>query len=143
MPNIVHRIAVAGIEPDVVHEAVATREGVTSWWIPTGSGGDQVGQTMTFGDLMAMKVLEVEPSRRVRWEVVGGPEDWLGTTITFDIKVEGQHTVILFTHRGWATESEHMHHCSTKWAAFLLSLKDYLETGTGRPGGQVLPTDNW
>jgi hypothetical protein len=26
-----------------------------------------------------------------------------------------------------------MHHCSTKWATFLLSLKDYVEQGEGRP----------
>jgi len=26
-----------------------------------------------------------------------------------------------------------MHHCSTKWATFLLSLKDYVERGEGRP----------
>jgi hypothetical protein len=26
-----------------------------------------------------------------------------------------------------------MHHCSTKWATFLLSLKQLLETGKGRP----------
>jgi hypothetical protein len=26
-----------------------------------------------------------------------------------------------------------MHHCSTKWATFLLSLKDLVENGKGRP----------
>jgi hypothetical protein len=26
-----------------------------------------------------------------------------------------------------------MHHCSTKWAVFLLSLKALLETGAGSP----------
>jgi hypothetical protein len=26
-----------------------------------------------------------------------------------------------------------MHHCSTKWATFLLSLRDDLESGKGRP----------
>jgi hypothetical protein len=28
---------------------------------------------------------------------------------------------------------EFMHHCSTKWATFLLSLKDWLERAEGRP----------
>ena len=26
-----------------------------------------------------------------------------------------------------------MHHCSTKWATFLVSLKSLVETGTGSP----------
>ena len=26
-----------------------------------------------------------------------------------------------------------MHHCSTKWATFLMSLKSLVETGTGAP----------
>ena len=26
-----------------------------------------------------------------------------------------------------------MHHCSTKWAMFLMSLKSLVETGTGAP----------
>jgi len=28
---------------------------------------------------------------------------------------------------------EFMHHCSTKWAVFLLSLRDWLERSEGRP----------
>jgi hypothetical protein len=40
---------------------------------------------------------------------------------------------ILFTHAGWKEPVEFMHHFSTKWATFLLSLRDWIEKGRGRP----------
>ena len=40
---------------------------------------------------------------------------------------------VLFEHEGWAEPVEFMHHCSTKWAVFLLSLKDWIERSEGRP----------
>jgi hypothetical protein len=56
----------------------------------------------------------------------------MGTEITFDIREEGGQTFVRFTHANWQEQSNFMAHCSTKWAVFLLSLKDALETGKGR-----------
>ncbi len=42
-------------------------------------------------------------------------------------------TIVLFTHTNWKKPDEFMRHCSTKWATFLLSLKDWLEREEGRP----------
>jgi len=37
-----------------------------------------------------------------------------------------------------------MHHCSTKWATFLMSLKALMESGKGRPFPEdVLISINW
>jgi len=38
---------------------------------------------------------------------------------------------------------EFMHHCSTKWGVFLLSLKSLLETGKGSPHPNDLKLDSW
>jgi hypothetical protein len=70
----------------------------------------------------------------VIWKCVAGPEEWLGTTIEFRFqKNEDGNTGLYFTHRGWAEETPFHYHCSMKWASFLLSLKEYLELGRGRP----------
>ena len=50
---------------------------------------------------------------------------------------------MLFKHLGWRKPVEIMHHCSTKWAVFLLSLKSLLETGTGAPDPRDVRVDNW
>lgn len=44
-----------------------------------------------------------------------------------------RQTYVLFSHSNWKDHSNFMAHCSTKWAVFLLSLKEALETGSGKP----------
>ena len=36
-----------------------------------------------------------------------------------------------------------MHHCSTKWAVFLMSLKSLLESGIGNPEPRDVQISNW
>ncbi|HWO12173.1 MAG TPA: SRPBCC domain-containing protein, partial [Polyangiaceae bacterium] len=77
--------------------------------------------------------LETEPARRVRWQVNEGPAEWMGTQIGFELRPANGVTHVLFEHQGWPGASEFMHHCSTKWALFLMSLKSRVETGKGAP----------
>ncbi|GAA2161470.1 hypothetical protein GCM10010403_06120 [Glycomyces rutgersensis] len=91
-----------------------------------------------------MEVTELDKGERVLWEVVGGSApEWIGTKIHWDLKTEGDHTVVLFKHEGWREPVEFMHHCSTKWGSFLMSLKQYLETGAGAPWPHDVHIDNW
>ena len=46
---------------------------------------------------------------------------------------DGEQTWVVFKHAGWKEPIEFMHHCSTKWAVFLLSMRDWLEREEGRP----------
>ena len=72
-----------------------------------------------------------------------GPAEWVGTTVTFDLKTTGGETVLLFTHADWREPVEFMHHCSTKWGVFLISLKSLLETGKGAPAPNDIKLDSW
>jgi hypothetical protein len=36
-----------------------------------------------------------------------------------------------------------MHHCSTKWATYMLSLKALVETGSGKPSPDDVKIDAW
>lgn len=44
-----------------------------------------------------------------------------------------KQTFIQFRHSGWRESTDFRGHCSMRWAVFLLSLKDVLERGKGRP----------
>jgi hypothetical protein len=90
-----------------------------------------------------MKVLELVPAKSVRWEVIDGPAEWIGTTISWELRQEGDWTIVVFKHEGWKEAVEFMHHCSTKWATFLLSLKEFCETGKGSPNPEDFKLDNW
>jgi hypothetical protein len=90
-----------------------------------------------------MKVLELQPAKHVLWQVTDGPEEVAGTKTSLDLKQIGDWTIVLFKHQGWKEPVEFMHHCSTKWAVFLLSLKSLLETGKGAPWPNEIKLDSW
>ena len=78
-----------------------------------------------------MTVRELDPEKRVVWEVTDGPKEWIGTKVIWDLSPQGAGTTIRFKQQGWREPVEFMHHCSTKGATYLMSLKSLLETGKG------------
>ena len=145
MPDILHRVGIKSSLDDV-YTALSTREGLSAWWTNSTQGESKVGGVLQFrfdAGGFDMKVLELQPARRVLWQVVDGPEEWIGTRIGWDLKQESDYSIILFKHEGWKEPVEFMHHCSTKWAVFLMSLKSLLETGKGSPEPHDVKIDNW
>lgn len=69
----------------------------------------------------------------MRWRVTDGPARWAGTEIGWRLDQHDEYTIVQFTHEGWREPVEFMHHCSTKWGTFLMSLKEPVETGHVRP----------
>jgi uncharacterized protein YndB with AHSA1/START domain len=136
MPDILHKVGIKA-SPDATYGALSTRNGLSGWWTTDTQGSSEVGGVIRFrfGDRSSidMKVRELVPDSRVLWEVVGGPVAWIGTTVSFQLRQDDGFTTVLFKHQGWKEQSELMHHCSTKWAMFLMSLKAAVETGTGAP----------
>ncbi len=145
MVDILHRIGVTS-SPDEVYAALTTVDGLASWWTKDTDGDGEVGGVLRFRFLPGgfdMKVLEAKPAERVLWEVVDGPEEWVGTKVGFDLKQEDQYTIVVFRHEGWREPVEFMYHCSTKWATFLMSLKHLVETGKGEPAPDDVRISNW
>jgi uncharacterized protein YndB with AHSA1/START domain len=138
MADILHRVGIKAPVRDV-YQALSTREGGAAWWTNNTQGESTLGGVLKFRFSSGgaeiggfdMKVLELQPSKRVLWQVVEGPKEWIGTEISFDLKQSGDHAIVLFKHQGWKEPVEFMHHCSTKWAIYLMSLKSLLETGRG------------
>src|SRR4029077_19118236 len=136
MADILHRVGVKSSSLNDVYKALATREGLAAWWTNNTQGeskADGVRQFRFGAGGFDMKVLELEPGKRVLWRVVDGPDEWIGTKVSFDLTSSGEFTAVLFKHEGWKRPVEFMHHCSTKWAMFLMSLKSLGETGKGDP----------
>lgn len=136
MPDILHRVAVKSSADDT-YKALATRDGLAGWWTTDTQGNCDLGGVIQFRFGMRgridMKVLELDPAKRVLWQVVGGPPDWIGTKVSFELAQDDGFTIILFKHQDWKEPTEFMHHCSTKWAVFLMSIKSLVETGKGAP----------
>jgi uncharacterized protein YndB with AHSA1/START domain len=146
MPDILHKVGIKSSSRNDVYQALTTCEGLSAWWTSDIQGQGKVGGVLKFrfgAGGFDMKVLELDPGKRVLWQVVDGPEEWIGTKISWDLKQEGDWAIILFKHEGWKEPVEFMHHCSTKWGLFLLSLKSLLETGKGAPHPTDIKIDSW
>jgi uncharacterized protein YndB with AHSA1/START domain len=151
MPDITHRIGIKTSAPKV-YAALSTLDGLAGWWTRHTSGHPVIGGVIGFAfhngagaemGRFEMQVLEQAASDKVRWRVKSGPPEWVDTEISFSLAEQDGQTVVLFAHRGWREEVEFMAHCSMKWATFLLSLRDLVERGQGRPAPDDLKIDNW
>jgi uncharacterized protein YndB with AHSA1/START domain len=146
MVDILHRVAIKAA-PERVYDALTTTEGLAGWWARDTTGDGQPGGTLAFrfgpgGFDMAVK--EAVPDERVLWEVVDGPAEWIGTHVRWELRHEDDGwTGVMFHHEGWREPVDFMHHCSTKWATFLMSMKSLLETGTGAPDPDDVKVDSW
>ena len=146
MVDILHRVGVVAPLDDV-YRAITTPGELARWWTIDTQGESEVGGKLSFrfGDVggFDMEVVELDPNGRVRWSVIGGPEEWIGTEIDWHLTQSNEYTIILFEHRGWREPVEFMYHCSTKWATFLMSLKQLVETGTGAPAPADVQISDW
>ena len=151
MVYIKHRIGIKATT-EKVYQALATTAGVGAWWTKEIGGESEIGKTI--GAIfktpegveigrMEIKIIDLKPQEKVAWEFTDGPPEWIGTDVVFDLHQEGDYTIVLFSHNNWAAEVEFKSHCSMKWAVFMLSLKQLVETGTGKPSPDDVKIDNW
>jgi hypothetical protein len=62
-----------------------------------------------------------------------GQPAFAGTAITFDLRDGVNDTLLAFAHRGFKQGDDVYAGATTRWGCYLLSMKQYLETGKGRP----------
>ena len=111
MVDILHRLGIKA-SPDAVYKALTEREGLAAWWTNDTQGESKVGQALQFrfadshGAEMGsfdMKVLDLEPAKRVQWQVVAGP-DGLGADAGVAAEDDGLRVVVVVDE--WRTEHE-------------------------------------
>lgn len=146
MVDILHKVEVKAAS-DAVYEALTARDGLAAWWTNDTQGDGDVAEGVVKFRFDAggfdMVVLDLQPAERVLWQVVDGPEEWIGTQISWDLAQNGEYTSVVFKHVGWKEPVDFMHHCSTKWAVYLMSLKSLVETGRGAPAPRDVKIGSW
>jgi uncharacterized protein YndB with AHSA1/START domain len=147
MVDICHRVGIAAPAAEV-YERLSTIAGLETWWTRRVEGDPALGGTLDFffggpEPSAVMRVDDAQPNRAVRWRCVGGPDEWVGTDVEFDLTTEGDETVVMFRHAHWREPVAFMHHCATKWGYFLLSLKAGLEGDKSTPFPDDLKISSW
>lgn len=137
--GINHRVGIKA-SPEAIYQALTEREKLARWWTTdTRGSGAKIGDTLEFwfGGTFCQKfdVTELAPGKRVAWKSPKGQGagEWEGTEISFELSTDDKQTFVQFQHTGWREPTGFQGHCSMRWAVFLMSLKDVLERGKGRP----------
>ena len=135
MPDILHTLKIHA-SPDQVYQAVATAEGIRNWWTRDAILDSKVGGVGEFGFfgrrfVPKVRIEELKPPQRIEWKVTNAA--WGGDTIVFEFRPEGADTRLSFFHRGFKEADQRYASNTTRWGFYLLSLKNYLETGKGSP----------
>jgi uncharacterized protein YndB with AHSA1/START domain len=135
MAEILHKILIKAPKSEV-YRALSTVEGLAGWWTKTTGGESAPGKTLEFRfnqHVVQMRVEALESGNRVVWRCLAATPEWLDTELSFELSEEAGRTTLLFGHRAWKEPTPFLAHCSMKWATFLLSLRDYVESGAGQP----------
>ena len=151
MVSINHKV---GIKAPIlkVYDALSTVEGIANWWTKETTGISKPGGKVKVRFLekdgkekgsMDFELVELTPNKKVQWRFTAGPEEWLGTDVVFDLSQDGEYTIVLFSHNNWRELVEFTYHCSMKWAIFMMSLKELIEKGEGKPSPNDIKIDNW
>ena len=136
--SIRHEVGIKA-SPHAVYEALTDTKKLTGWWTSdTRGNGSVVGGVLEFwfGEYCKkFAVVELQTDKLVRWEAKAGEDEdeWDGTEIAFSLRADENQCWVDFRHSGWRRDNGWLPHCSTKWAVFMLSLKDLLEKGKGQP----------
>ena len=135
MPEIRHNVIIK-TTPEKVYEAITTQEGLANWWAKQTIAKPEVGfvNIFTFGTLRnEMKVIILNPNKKVEWKCINSIEEWIDTNISFDLEEKNGHTLLRFTQSGWRAVTDTFAGCNYDWGRFMTSLKLFCETGTGTP----------
>jgi hypothetical protein len=129
--------------PHAVFEAVTN---VRGWWSETIKGNtaalyDEFEFEVKDVHYSKQKLIEVIPDRRVVWLVteanmtfIEDHDEWKGTKVIFDIRVDGSQTKLTFTHEGLVPAIACYQACMPAWTQYIEhSLKQLIETGVGDP----------
>ncbi|SDE05890.1 SRPBCC family protein [Niabella drilacis] len=136
MKSIYHRLLIEA-SAEKVYSALTTREGLSGWWTPETTAIPEVGSIARFAFgpdyFKEMEIRELKPFSSVQWRCIRAFEDWIGTTLTFELQPHKKGTVLLFHHDGWKEYTPEFASCSYDWALFFRSLRFLCETGKGFP----------
>jgi uncharacterized protein YndB with AHSA1/START domain len=135
MEMIRHNVTIK-TTPQVIFKALTHEEGLKSWWAKNTVAKAEVGfvNVFTFGKFRnEIKVTELVPDKKVRWECTDSIPEWIGTTVSFDLEANGEKVLLRFNHSGWKQADDVFARSNYDWAQFLHSLKMLCETGTGAP----------
>ena len=120
-----------------------------AWWSEEIEGDtDKLGETFFYHykdvHLCKIKLIEMIADKKLVYLVIDNEfnftkdkTEWVNTKLIFDLANENGKTKMVFTHEGLIPANECYNICNDAWTSYIQgSLKNLIETGTGKPNGK-------
>jgi uncharacterized protein YndB with AHSA1/START domain len=142
MTAVRHRVGIRGSTSEI-YRALTEPEGLIGWWSTTASGTPEVDRTLILGFggavTLSFVVRGIEPNACLSLGCPDGPGPWNKSRLDFSLgQADGQVFVTLVHSSEIATDDDFLYF-NTKWPLYLLSLRDLIEHGKGRPSPNDIP----
>ncbi|MCU7845662.1 MAG: SRPBCC domain-containing protein [Candidatus Thiodiazotropha sp. (ex Monitilora ramsayi)] len=136
MAKVKHRVGINGTI-DQIFAAITSSDGFAGWWASSADISHDIGGNvdLTFDDLAVLrfKYRDIQDNKKVAIQCVEGPGPWQGSMLLFELEQAVDQVFVTLTHQNDIAKEEDFLYFSTKWPCYLLSLRDFVETGKGRP----------
>ncbi len=143
MTDIQHLLKIQS-SPETIYNSLTTAAGIRNWWTdnadldeyPGGKGVFRFHYNQTVETVV--RITKLERPVLVEWivETSFRPEQ-NGTLITFHLKPEANGVWLHFSQTGYLEADDTYALMNTGWAYYLVSLKQYVEKGQGKPSPNV------
>lgn len=136
MARVRHRVGIAG-DIHEIFRCLHQPEGLNGWWATTTDGAPEEGQVLDlrFSDVVTLS-FRIETLKRnafVGLRCVCGPYPWQDSTLSFVLNQDSDQVWVELLHENTAASEDDFFYFNTKWTCYLLSLRDLIEQGRGRP----------
>jgi hypothetical protein len=136
MARVEHQVGVVG-DLNRIYRTMYEPEGLDGWWATRTDGSPEVGEILNlhFSDVVSLsfRIEALERDTRVHLHCVSGPGPWQDCDLTFSFKQDSDQVWVHLVHENEDVSDDEFLYFSTKWPCYLLSLRDLIETGEGRP----------
>lgn len=136
MPKVEHRVGIRGNVSEI-YRALFDPDELPRWWASTAAGVPAVHETidLDFKELarLSFSIGVLVPDQAVTLVCTSGPGPWRGSQLKFTLENAADQVFVSLIHENTDADDDDFLYFSTKWPLYLLSLRDLIETGTGRP----------
>ena len=136
MARVRHRVGIAG-EINEIFRALHEPDGLDGWWATATDGTPEEGHALNlrFSEVVTLsfRIETLTQIALVGLRCVSGPYPWQGSSLSFVLEQDSDQVWVELLHENAAASEDDFLYFSTKWTCYLLSLRDLIEHGTGRP----------
>ena len=136
MARVRHQVGIVG-EIREVYRTMLEPDGICRWWATTAAGTPEIGHVLDlhFSDAITLsfRIEELLEHEFISLRCVSGPGPWQACSLKFSFREGDDQVWVGLEHENAAADEEDFLYFNTKWPCYLLSLRDLIETGEGRP----------